>query len=118
MIANGLWDGDEPPAPGYYRVRLVKGGPWVPARVYIPCPVDPWFGHHIERPRWLLADVDGKPTDPQFVTLRNARRLERITEEEWALLTETAQWARHYAPDEPVANPKAPIDLLSAPLPF
>jgi hypothetical protein len=27
------------PQPGFYRLKLVKRGPWVPARIWVPCPI-------------------------------------------------------------------------------
>ncbi len=51
------------PEPGFFKMRLVKGGPWVAALVYRPCPLemDPETFQHIDRWPHLSAEIDGKP---------------------------------------------------------
>lgn len=56
------------PEPGFYRRRLVKGGPWVPVAIwYGPAPTDAAGTVLSDAP--LLCVVDGKPADPQSVWL-------------------------------------------------
>lgn len=49
------------PAPGWFKVKLVKGGPWVPARIYLAAEIGKasveiervWeYGHMIDEPEW------------------------------------------------------------------
>ena len=57
------------PCPGFFRTRLVRGGPWVGAIIYQPCPFaampvvdgcgeDDWFVP-LDRSRPLSALIDG-----------------------------------------------------------
>lgn len=52
------------PQPGYYRTRLIKGGPTVPVRILQSCPIDPEFGFPTERSRPLYALCLGDWYDP------------------------------------------------------
>ncbi len=49
------------PEPGYFKMRLVKGGPWVAALIYRPCPLemDPETFQHIDRWPHLSAEING-----------------------------------------------------------
>lgn len=102
------------PRPGFFRVRLVKGGPWVPARILRPCPIDPTCGYPLDRsPRDLVAEVDGRPVPLDRVWLFGTE----IDWPEWARLSSITDAERH-VPDSPLANPTQRIDLMRAPIPF
>ena len=100
------------PRPGFFRVRFVKGGPWVGARIWweTEC-IDPLTGAEMERPRILLAEIDDAPCEPEYVQLHGFA----IPEAEWSYLAHTARWAVQYAPDDPAANPRRAIDLNALP---
>lgn len=101
--------GDEPRA-GFYRLRQVKGGPWVGVRIWHGPPVDP------ERPLRLLdrswrwqACLDGRrcPVDrvwPWCV----AEPIDRPT---YRYLLALGRWARAYAPGAPEANPGSRVNF-------
>lgn len=93
------------PTPGFYRVRMVKGGPWVPARIM-----------H-EDGMWLVL-IDGEPTasvamaDPwkvprmEWVAFAN-----RLDEGQYRALLE----ARRALPDDhPLKDPRRPVSLRAA----
>lgn len=48
------------PTPGLYRTRLVKGGPWVAARIWSEPPTDPVTGETLDRSWVLRCSVDGR----------------------------------------------------------
>lgn len=106
------------PVPGFYRRRLVKDGPWVPVRIK-PWPLVNDDGEPIDREdarcfvSWppLRCFVDGQERDvwDQWPFLHP------ITEAEFRYMTDTAAWARQYAPHDPTANPKRPIDINRLP---
>ena len=52
------------PVPGIYKRRLVKDGPWVPAKVWFGPPRDPDTGELLDRAHRLQCLVAGEPVDP------------------------------------------------------
>ena len=80
---------DEPQC-GYYRRRFVKGGPYVPVRIYMLQEVDDVTGELTE-PEVLRADQNGEPADP----VRIWSHLHPISEEQYLALVQ-----------EHAANPK------------
>lgn len=99
---------DEPRA-GFFQRRLVKGGPFVPARI--------WLHQDIGADGELLDDevlrceINGEPADPEeaWSYLCSAP----ISEERFRYLTARGEWSSFYAPTEAAANPRQPIDWNS-----
>lgn len=104
------------PQEGWFRTRLVKGGPLVPARIWRSVATDPLTGEALDRSPILQAEINGKPIDPYELWPRVADR--RITEAEFKFMTADSEWCQRHAPNEPAANPGKPIDLRTAPIPF
>lgn len=101
------------PQPGYYRRKLAKGGPWVPVRIWIEQDIDD-AGDLVVPPR-VRCLLNGHEADAgEQWTWCCA---EPITRAEYAYLLDTGRWAAAHAPDEPLANPGARIDLLTVPPP-
>ena len=112
------------PRPGYFAMRLIRGGPRVAARLYLPCPMTPagpdsdagaadWC-HAADRCRHLQAEVDGKPAR----VLRVWTSGRPVTAAEFAFLSADANWVRAHQPAGPKANPTAPVDWDRMPPPF
>ncbi|AWK85061.1 hypothetical protein [Azospirillum thermophilum] len=113
-----------PTRPGetrYFRTRLVKGGPWVPASVsLIDGDRDPvtW---ELMSDQQLTAEVDGRPVPCDGWEPRGWP-WHPIDEAEYRHLRDTADWARRYAAvspeaaSHPLANPRQPIDRAVAPI--
>lgn len=59
------------PEPGFFSMRLVRGGPIVPCRIFAACPMDPYTGAAMERRgdwrHMLQADAAGRRRDPAIV---------------------------------------------------
>lgn len=118
------------PRPGFFRVREVAGGPWMPARIFRPCPLEmpvdaPW--QWLDRWPPLQADIDGRPVSIDRVwtwgepILAHRRHYELCSPQaldEWMYLTLAAAWERRHAPEGPLANPRRRVDFSTAPLPF
>jgi hypothetical protein len=110
------------PRPGFFQLRLVKGGPFVAARIWRECPwVDPSSDAHpedwcrpLDRPRPLQAEIDGKPAEVERVWTGGRR----IAASEFFYRVELGRWARAYAPEEPEANPHRPVDIRTIAIPF
>lgn len=101
------------PSPGFFRIRLVKGGPWVAAEI-----------RRGEDKVWTGL-IDGKPgetssADPAAASdvFRIWHSGEFIPEHEHAYLVQRAQWCRIHQPDSPEANPTRPIDIGRQPPAF
>lgn len=105
--------GEEPQC-GWFKRRLVKGGPFVPARIWLYSPTDPETGDLVGD-EVLQAEVDGNYADPeqQWSWLNG----NPITEAEFKYLTANRAWTSEHAPHEPYANPREPVNWLDVPVP-
>lgn len=104
------------PVPGRYRRRLVKGGPWVPVLIFVPCPIDPYTGEQLDRSRRLLCLVGEDWADAwEQWTWVAGQPISRI---DYDLMIAQAAWDRTYAPLSPGANPRLPVDLSQLAIPF
>jgi hypothetical protein len=105
------------PEPGYWLVRLIKDGPWVPAAIVrvqtMHEPGEP--DNLMERSPFLAAEIAG---DTVAVDEVWQRRGQPITADEYVQRVAQIKWARQHAPHDPIANPRERIDPLTAPLPF
>lgn len=102
------------PEPGYFRLRLVRRGPWVPARIWLDHPTDPLTGGPLDRSVKLLAEIDGKPADIWKVW--HWGRPIHVTE--YNYLRGVTEWALVHGQDAPEANPGVAVDLNNAPTLF
>lgn len=98
------------PRPGFFAIRLVKDGPEITARLYIPCPLDPEFCGPLARSRHLLAEVDGAEVTPERWINRIWIGGREISAAEFHYLRDDAAWCRDHAPHEPRANPRTAMD--------
>lgn len=81
---------DEDVEPGFYRMRMVRGGPFVPVRVWMRQEIDPDTGD-LTADETLEAEIGGKPASIAFVASRWLW-LEAITEHSFiALSAESAR---------------------------
>jgi hypothetical protein len=113
--------------PGHWKLRIVRHGALVPARIFW-CDHEP--GNEENRlDRWPVpfsaGEVAGEWVDPRWIWLRviggNAvqwKRAEPIEASEYRYLMADMSWARLYAPDEPIANPRRRVDLDQIAIPF
>ena len=111
MIVN------EEPQCGWYRRTLVKGGVMVPVRIWIDTPqgaIDE-AGELVDQPV-MRCEVNDRAADPfeQWSWVAD----DPITEIEFDYLTKRNRWAGWYAPEDPAANPRKPVDWLTAPTLF
>lgn len=71
------------PECGWFKLRMVRGGPWVPARIWCEQVTDPVTGDLIE-PERLRAEVDGLDRDPlaiwTYVTPVSKAEFDAITD--------------------------------------
>ncbi len=105
------------PEPGAWMIKLVRHGPEVAARIFVAHtlhePGDP--SNVMDRSPFLAAEIAGEPVDLYRVWETKGRA---ITGAEYRFQLADAAWARAHSPATPKANPRAPIDHMSAPVPF
>lgn len=104
------------PAAGFYRIRLTRGGIWVPVHIWHGPPHDPETGEKLDRSYRWQAKRNGEYVDVSEVWPWCAK--EPITEEEYHYMLATKNWAETNAPESPEAQPRRKIDLLTAPIRF
>lgn len=101
------------PEIGFYKLRLVKGGPYVPAVIYRPCSIEfePETFQWIDRFHRLRAAVSEEPASPAFVWTRGVS----IDWEEYQHLLNVKKWAEEaYWPPE--ARPLEAVDIEKLPI--
>lgn len=98
------------PIAGFYKSRMVRGGPWVPIRIWNGPPKDPLTGEELDRSWRWQAERLGREID--VFTVWPYCAMHSITREEYDFLLADHKWAVEHAPDEPAANPKTPINHL------
>lgn len=100
---------------GWFKRRLVHGGPFVPARIWLEQIVDPETGELIAD-EVMLCEVDGVRRDPveQWARLWT----EPITEAQFNYMTATRNWAAWHSPTDPAAKPRERLNPLTDPIPF
>jgi hypothetical protein len=116
MVALGGGDPEvtHDPQPGYYKRRLVKGGPWVAARIWMDQPIDE-LGE-LCGDETLQCEVAGRWADPEDAWTWICAN--PISEQEFKYLTALAEHCAAHEPSHPSANPRQPIDHLQTPLHF
>ena len=104
------------PQPGFWLVRLAKGGPQAPAaivRVHTTAePGNP--SNAMERSPFLAAFIAGEPVDLDAVWLL---RGEPITEAEYRFRVADIEHAKAWRPDDPRGKPREAVDWQTV-LPF
>lgn len=102
------------PQCGWYKRRMIRGGPHVAAEIWMEQPVDE--GGQLIGDERLCCEIDGKPADPvdQWTFLAGRP----ISEKDFRHLRTLTAWTRVNAPEEPLANPNEPVDHLKTPIPY
>jgi hypothetical protein len=111
--------GDNPeitatPQAGWFKRRLVKGGPWVAGRLWLDQPVDE-LGE-LCGDETLQCEVAGRWADPEDAWTWLCAN--PISEQEFKYLTALAEHCAAHEPSHPSANPRQPINHLQTPLHF
>ena len=93
------------PEPGYYKRRLVGGGPWVAVRFYLE------DGEMRVEVDGTTHRADGQRHDPHELWPLSWPS----TEEEYKFFAQVREWAKRFAPHHPAARPRERIDLGALP---
>jgi len=105
------------PAPGFWRIRLIKDGPFVAAAI---------VRHHttyepgnvlnaMDRSPILTGYIDGEMCDPMKVWLRYG---DPIDEREYQFLIRDSAWAKQNFPSDPKAAPRRAVDFSTLQIRF
>lgn len=96
------------PTPGYWAVRLTRGGVEVGAAILrLQTVVEPGEAdNRMERSSHWIAYLNGKIVSVETVWMKRGRK---ITEAEYNYLVADRAWAARYAPSSPEANPDKPV---------
>lgn len=100
--------------PGWFKTRLVRGGPWVGARIWLERTVDEATGELLSD-EILCCDIDGKPCDPLDKWTWIAGH--PIPQQEYDYLVNLKRFAQSHDPREPLAKPTKATDLMQVPPP-
>lgn len=103
-------------------MRLVRGGPFVPAELRYGPSRDPETGGILEERSWMWETwIDGKlvcdpsPDPTKAGVWRVWECATAIDEAEFRFMCADAEWCRAHAPEEPPANPRRKVSLSSLP---
>lgn len=103
------------PQCGWFKRKLVKGGVFVPARIWMVQPVDPETGELVAD-EILQAEVNGAFADPEDCWSWVCGN--PISEAEFRYLTARIEHAVRHEPEDPFADARKPVDLNKTPLHF
>lgn len=103
------------PQCGWYKRKLVKGGVFVPARIWMVQEIDADTGELLSD-ELFQCEVNGAYADPEDAWTWICAN--PITEQEFRYLTARIEHAVKYDETDPFAVPNRPIDLLHAPILF
>lgn len=95
------------PQCGFYQTRLIKGGPWVPARIWREPALD---ANGVDTGRDLLkCSVDGRAKDAMEMFTRLS--MNPVKESVFKFGAADSAHAKAFRPDDPKATPNQPIDI-------
>lgn len=100
---------------GWFKRKLVRGGPHVPARIWMEQPIDPETGELVGD-EIMRCEINGKLCDAeeQWTYICYLP----ITEAEYKFMVANAEWAAKYAPNEPAAQPMRAVNFNKLPIDF
>lgn len=113
LVVSGQRPPDVPQC-GYYKRKLVKGGPFVVARIWREPETHLDTGEKTGMDV-LRCEVGGKLRDPYAEWVRLS--MTPIKAEEYRFEVADAEHAKNWRPGDPKATPHEPIDLLKAKAP-
>jgi hypothetical protein len=102
------------PQCGWFKRKMIKGGPWVPVTIYIIGERDEETGELLG-PEVMKCLVNGREADPDDQWTYVADKPITITEYDY--LFDLGAWAKKNDDREPLANPTKKINHLDTPVP-
>lgn len=99
---------------GFFKRRLVKGGAWVPAKIWIEQLIDQ--DGELTAPETMRCEVNGRARDAEDQWLWLCTH--PIPQSEYLYLVSLSSWAQQRAPQDPAASPSSSVDFNDSPIPF
>ena len=109
-------EGLDVPVAGFYRGKLRSKGALCGFRIWYGAPLDPLTGEELDRSHRWQAHCNGDYVEIDDVWPYGAQLV--ITEREYNKFCQQQTWARQYAPNSALADPKRKSNPLTAPLYF
>ena len=106
---------DGTPRCGWYKRRLVRGGVFVPARIWMVQDICPETGELLSD-EVLHCEVNGLAADPEEAWAWVSGH--PVTEQEFRYLAARIAFAVRHEPHDPFAMPSRPIDINRTPVMF
>ena len=106
---------DGTPRFGWYKRRLVRGGVFVPARIWMVQDICPETGELLSD-EVLRCEINGIAADPEEAWTWISGH--PVTEQEFRYLAARIDFAIRHEPHDPFAMPSRPIDLNRTPVMF
>ena len=106
---------DGAPRCGWYKRRLVRGGVFVPARIWMVQDICPETGELLSD-EVLRCEINGFAADPEEAWTWISGH--PVTEQEFRYLAARIDFAIRHEPHDPFAMPSRPIDLNRTPVMF
>lgn len=106
---------DGTPRCGWYKRRLVRGGVFVPARIWMVQDICPETGELLSD-EVLRCEVNGLAADPEEAWAWVSGH--PVTEQEFRYLAARIAFAVRHEPHDPFAMPSRPIDINRTPVMF
>lgn len=101
------------PEPGFFRLRLIKGGPWVPAQIRRVG--TEWHATIAGVLSVYQSELDDSCPSDAVAVWRIWHGGKEINEDDYQLMLQRMAWARRDMPDHPAANPDKPVDMTKLP---
>lgn len=102
------------PVAGFFRYRLRRGAITVGVEIFFGPPHDPVTGEELDRSWRWQAHCNGRYVEFERVWPNCAGA--PISAEEYRYLSSLQAWGEQHAPASPEANPRKPVNWLTAPL--
>lgn len=97
------------PQEGFYKCKMVKGGPWVPVKIWMQDGSRNPDTNDLESDQFLRAMRNGQDISPFDIWTWCAEH--PITEQRYLYMIAAAEWDLENNPDSPFANPRKAIDI-------
>ena len=109
------------PEPGFFKMRLVRGGVYVGAKIEYGPGLDPESGEPLDRSYQWYGEINGKAVSSPSPDPAEAEVFDiwihgkPITENEYKYLIDDREWASNHAQQSPEAQPRQKINPRNQP---